>query len=145
MPKRSRKRNSGVAHIVAAPAEPPPGKRWGLERWQALCSDPVGLRMLLLPLRAGYQLEAARVPVAVLGHVALLACYARNYEGVELVDDYDALLDRIDEGHLPEHVDRWLLSCLLILHRRNHFPLRDVFEDLGYDDVYTQLVTIEGE
>jgi hypothetical protein len=52
---------------------------------------------MLTALMAGTPLEAARIPTAALLDALLIAFAARTYCEAELVDDFSALMHRVDE------------------------------------------------
>lgn len=87
----------------------------------------------------GNQLVARRVPVDGLPPVVLLACYARQY-GVELVDDYEALLERYWEN-VGEcyHPDKFMASCIIHLHARGLAPGDEAFESVNIPKIYEEL------
>lgn len=68
--------------------------------WQVffrLQRSPVLRSEMLTALMSGTQLLAERIPNALLLDVALLATASRRYLEAEIVDDYAALLRRVEE------------------------------------------------
>jgi hypothetical protein len=138
-----RRRNQVVQHVepIQSAERPPP-----VDRWLASV-DLVQRDVLLTALRSGYQLQAVRVPTPLLPAAVLLGCYARNYEGVELFDDYDTLVDLLDHALSAwgsvQHPDLYLASCARLLHKRHQIPDRQVFEELGFHEIFQAVITVE--
>lgn len=86
--------------------------------------------------KRGDQLVSRRVPVDALPCVVIMASYLRTYD-VELVDDFDKLIERYDD-HISEvfHPDKFLASCISILHKRYQAPSAEAFESIHIHDVY---------
>lgn len=99
-----------------------------------------------MALRSGYQIEVATLDYQVLPAMLILACYAREYEDVELVDDYEGLVKAVDEGMgefgLFAHPDLFLASCIRLLHKREMAPSYEGFLDVKMDKMFQQLTNV---
>lgn len=99
-------------------------------------------------LRSGYQLESATIPYQAVPAVLMLACYSREYEDVELVDDYEGLVrayrEAVSETGQCAHPDLYLASCISILHDRGQVPSYEGFLDVRMDKMYNELTNVEG-
>ncbi len=60
--------------------------------------NPLLRSQLITALLSGHQLEVERLPAATLLDAVLLSMAARNYAESEVIDDYSALLRRVDEA-----------------------------------------------
>ena len=85
-------------------------------------------------------LNPSTIPVDGLPPVIILAAYARTYE-VDLTTDYDYLIDRYQE-RMSEvcHPDKYLCSCIVILHGRGQFPGDEAFEAINIPNIYEELI-----
>jgi hypothetical protein len=120
-----RRRNQVVQHVepIQSAERPPP-----VDRWLASV-DLVQRDVLLTALRSGYQLQAVRVPTPL------------------LFDDYDTLVDLLDHALSAwgsvQHPDLYLASCARLLHKRHQIPDRQVFEELGFHEIFQAVITVE--
>lgn len=142
--KRSRKKQPRqVANYTVEPVKQT--ERWSVERFMGGIGDAVLKSCLRMALRSGYQLRTILVPEQALPAVVILACYAVNYQGVELVDEYDTLLElyyQSVQDNTCAHPDKYLATCIYLLHKRDQFPSLDSFKDVRVDDLFEQLVII---
>lgn len=140
--RRKKKVREQAAEVVSTQRE-----RFTVERFLHGIGDPMLKESLVMSLASGYQLEAKRVPYQVVPCVLMLACYARNYEDVELVDDYEDLVrahrEAISEVGLCAHPDLYLASCIAILHGRDQVPSYEGFVDIKLDRIYRELINVE--
>lgn len=132
------------AHIKPPAREPAPVPVVGPGRYTATrflsdCSDET-YWFLVNSWKEGDQLDSHGVPVDGLPAVVILAAYARQY-GVDLVDDYVALLDRYWET-LKEtnHPDKFFASCIVILDETGQAPDEASFETIRVPDIYEELL-----
>jgi hypothetical protein len=127
---------------VQAPAKPT-----ATERFLGGLQDAVAAAVLRQALGSGYQLRAALVPARAAPAVVILAAYARQFLGVELVDSYERLLDVQREAFLEgcQHADKYFVSCICILAQRGEAPSEQSYIDLHIPEVFSELVTTEGE
>lgn len=87
----------------------------------------------------GNQLGSRKVPVDALPAVVILSSYARQY-GVELVDDFDALLERYNDNMREcSHPDKFFASCVVILSERGQVPDDASFESIRIPEIYEEL------
>jgi len=88
--------------------------------------------------KAGEQLVADAVPREALPAVLILAAWGRRVD-VEIVDDYDALLERtstaLKDGNL-HHPDLFFVSCICILAERGQEPTIGGFETINVPDIF---------
>jgi hypothetical protein len=94
--------------------------------------------------KEGEQLEAADLPTECLCCVIMLAAWAHRFE-VELVDDYDALLQRARDAmqaYELHHPDMFFVSCTCILAQRGEAPTLGSFEQIGIPEHYENLIGI---
>ena len=76
--------------------------------------------------------------------VLILAAYSRNYQDVELVDDYERLVtDTAAVFGEVAHPDKFMASCITILHPRDQYPSLEAFEMIGLPGIYEELVRVE--
>ena len=109
--------------------------RYTPERFVSDCS-PESQAMLTKTWKRGEQLAARRVPVDALPCVVIMASYLRTYD-VELVDDFDALLDRYSDNVADCcHPDKFFASCIKILHLRLLSPSPEAFESIRIHEIY---------
>ena len=101
--------------------------------------SPVLRSQVLLALMAGTPFEVERLPVAALPDVALLATASRSYCEAEIVDDYAALLRRVEEewgapDWTCKRFDSPHLCCL-------DFILKGTTEFVAAEDLYISELT----
>ena len=125
--------------------EPAPAPTLGPARYTATrflsdCSDET-YWFLVNNWKEGDQLDSYGIPVDGLPAVVILAAYARQY-GVDLVDDYVALLDRYWET-LKEtyHPDKFFASCIVILDETGQSPDEVSFETIRIPSIYEELLS----
>lgn len=116
-------------------------ERYHAARFMADCS-PATDAMLRKAFLNGDQLVARRVPIDGLPVVVILASYLRDY-GAELVDDYDALLDRYWENK-PDcnHNDKFFASCIWILWQRVQTPEDQAYTNINVPGIYEELFNV---
>jgi hypothetical protein len=114
-------------------------ERYCVDRFLGDCSDET-YKFLKAQWMEGNQLFASRIPVDGLPPVVMLAAYARLYS-VELVDDYDLLIERY-QCHIKEcyHPDKFFSSCISILADRGQYPELESFEILNIPNIYEELL-----
>jgi hypothetical protein len=113
--------------------------RYTVERFLSDCS-PATAKLLRAAWANGDQLAARRVPADGLPCVLILASYARVY-GVELVDDFDALLERYKELESEfYHPDKFFGSCICLLAAHGQWPDEVSFESIGIPHIYEELL-----
>lgn len=131
--------------VVVAEA---PAERFSIERFfGSVRNDPFMVDVARSALGSGYQLSARAVPDIVLPCVVILACYSRVYEDVELVDDYDRLIDdmrgAVSTFGIVAHPDLFMASCICILHQREEVPSYEAFSAINIPALFKQLVYLE--
>lgn len=123
--------------------------RYTVERFLGGIGDCVLREHLTVALRSGYQLDVSVLPYDVLPAVLILACYSREYEDVELVDDYEALVigfrDAISVPGQTAHPDLFLASSISILHDKAQAPSYEGFLDVRMDKIYNEMTNVEDE
>jgi hypothetical protein len=90
--RKSRKEEKSSA-ITHDPGEPT------ISDWEFFFRDqraPVLRSQMITALMAGHPFEVERLPTATLLDAVVLSMAARNYLDAEIVDDYNALLERTD-------------------------------------------------
>lgn len=146
MPKTRKKRRSREPAEVHTGA-PTKEERFSTERFLYGIGDPLLKEVVVASLRSGYQLESQRVPYPAVPAVLILACFAREYADVELVDDYEDLIkamrEAISEPGQCAHTDLYLASCICILHDRQQAPSYESFVDVRVDKMFSELVNVE--
>lgn len=145
---RSRSRAREEAQFIETSTVPTRGPaRFTIERFLHGIGDVVLKNTTLLALRCGYQLEVARVPYSVAPVIVILAAYGRHHAGVELVDDYDKLMELQREATSVygecAHTDLFLASCIAMLHRRDEFPCYEAFEAVGVPKLFDELIVAD--
>lgn len=118
--------------------------RFTVERFLHGIGDAVAKHLTLVSLSSGYQLMTKNLHPQTLPAILILACYSRYYVDVELVDDYDRLVEEY-QATITEcaHPDKFMASCIVILHPREQFPSYEAFEAIGLPALFPQLVNIE--
>lgn len=118
------------------PAEEAGPVRYTQERlfWDVDADTVKALRQVW---KDGEQLATEALPDCAVCCVLLLAAYAKRFD-VELVDDYDALIERACDG--KHHPDLFFISCIRILHQRGEAPTLGAFVQIGIPDLYEDLV-----
>jgi hypothetical protein len=140
--RRQRQPRGEKKEVQRAPNTGP--DRFTVERFMGGVGDAVANDLTLLALRSGYQISARSLHVQVLPAVLILACYSRYYEDVELVDDYDRLLDEVKQNIADfAHPDKYLASCIHILAQREQYPSLEAFEAVGVPNIYNELIQVE--
>lgn len=119
-------------------------ERFTVERFLHGIGDAVAKHLTLVSLSSGYQLSVKKMHPQTLPAMLILACYSRYYVDVELVDDYDRLIDDYLQN-VPEcaHPDKFMASCICILHPREQYPSYEAFEAIGMPALFPQLVNLE--
>lgn len=131
---------SEVLRYPPAPVRPTGRARFTVERFFEDCCEQTAT-MLKKAWKRGDQLVSARVPVDGLPCVLILAAYAKVYE-VELVDDFDALVERYEE-HVGEfsHNDKFMGSCICIVWGNTRYlPEVASFEAINIPAIYEELL-----
>jgi hypothetical protein len=123
--------------------------RFTVERFLGGIGDVVLRQSLVVALSSGYQLDVSALPYDVLPAVLILACYSREYEDVELVDDYEALVagfrDAISVPGQCAHPDLYMASCISILHDKAQSPSYESFVGMKMDKIYNEMTNVEDE
>src|SRR5690606_8107213 len=130
-PKKRRQRapREPKGEVQKAPGTGP--DRFTVERFLHGIGDVVAQHLLQMALRSGYQLETRMIHPQTLPAILILACYSRYYEDVELVDDYDRLVEDYSTAIAEvAHSDKYLASCIRLLHAREEYPSLQAFEDV---------------
>jgi hypothetical protein len=107
---------------------------WGID------SDTV--KALKQVWKDGEQLATEAIPDEAICCVIMLAAWGRRF-GVDLVDDYEVLLQRARDGMLEtriHHPDLYFVSCACILYQRNEEPTIGGFEQIGIPAHYEALI-----
>lgn len=118
--------------------------RFTVERFLHGIGDAVAKHLLQMALTSGYQLNVKMMHPQTLPAMVILACYSRYYMDVELVDNYDRLLDDYQTVVAEcAHPDKFMASCICILHPREQFPSYEAFEAIGMPNLFPQLVSLE--
>ena len=140
--RRQRAPKEQKGEVQKAPGTGP--DRFTVERFLHGIGDVVAKSLLQIALSSGYQIETRMIHPQMLPAILILACYSRYYEDVELVDDYDRLVDDYWTAVAEvAHSDKYLASCIRLLHARDAYPSLQAFEDVRVPDLYRQLVTVE--
>lgn len=144
--KRKRMRKAGTpregGEVQKHPGTGP--ERFTIERFLHGIGDAVAKDLTRLALSSGYQLEVRKMHPQTLPAILILACYSRYYVDVELVDDYDRLIDEYQTAIAEcAHPDKFMASCICILHPREQFPSYEAFEAIGMPNLFPQLTNIE--
>lgn len=128
-------KGQGKPHCYTDPIGP---GRFTPERFFGDCT-PESEALLRKAWKKGQQLIAARVPVDALPCVLIMAGFLRQYS-VDLVDDMDALCQRWEDriGDC-QHADKYLASCVNLLHKRGMIPDAASFESVGIPQLYEEL------
>lgn len=117
-----------------------------VERFVHGIGDPIVKESVLLALASGYQLTADAIPDQALPVVVMLAAWAKHYEDVDLVDDYEMLLEAQREAFRScgncAHPDLYLASCICILDAQGQYPSRAGFEDVGIPAIFEELTNV---
>jgi hypothetical protein len=104
--------------------------------------DKETLKALKDVWKEGEQLATDAIPDNAIACVTLLAAYGKK-QGVELVDDYDALLQRCRDGmgaSTLHHPDLFFVSCICLLALREDEPTLGGFEQIGITEHYEDLI-----
>lgn len=118
--------------------------RFTTDRFMGGVGDPLAKDLLKLALSSGYQIEVKKIHPQTLPAMLILACYSRYYVDVELVDDYDRLVDEYKTQIADvAHPDKYLASCIVILHARDAYPTYEAFQDVRVPELFQQLTNIE--
>jgi len=107
---------------------------WGVE--------PATVKALKQVWADDEQLATEAVPEDSLCVVILLAAWGRRF-GVELVDDYDLLLQRARDAMAASnlhHPDLYFVSCVCILAQREDAPTVGAFEQINIPEHYENLI-----
>lgn len=117
-----------------------------VERFLHGIGDPVLKECLIVALGSGYQLTADAIADQALPVVVILAAYAKYHEDVDLVDDYELLLEAQREAFGSAgncaHPDLYLASCICILDSQGMAPSRAAFEDVAVPTIFTELTCV---
>lgn len=121
--------------------------RFTVERFFGGVGDAIMVDQAVRVLRSGYQFSTAALDYQLIPAFVILATWALHYEGVELVDDYPALLkaqrEAFAEGCVCAHPDLYMASCICLLAERADVPSRETFGTIGVPQLFQQLVTVE--
>lgn len=147
-PKKRRKRRASVESVQFVEAAQLRGPaRFTGARFFSGVGDVVMIDAARQALRTGYQIETATLDYQLVPAFVILATWALFYEGVELVDDYERLLEAhreaITEGSLCAHPDLFMASCITLLAKREQHPCRESFEAIGFPGLFNELVLVE--
>lgn len=88
------------------------------------------------------QLATEQVPEDILCVVIMMAAWGRRF-GIDVVDDYDTLLQRAYDLMVAQslhHPDLFFVSCICILHKRNEEPTVGGFEQLSIPEHFATLI-----
>lgn len=109
--------------------------------------DVVQTGAVIAALGSGYQLCVEALHGDVVPAIFILATYARLDLDMELVDDYELLVERQRAAFLDycHHPLLYLASCTCILHARGDTPSLQAFTDVGVDRVFADLVDADEE
>lgn len=85
--------------MVKNKVPPPPTGQYALElrRYFFMECDPIAVSDLVVCLAAGVPLPVQRIPTCLLPHVVLLATIGLRAYNQQIVDDYVALLERLED------------------------------------------------
>lgn len=119
-------------------------EKYTVERFFGGVGDKVATSITLDALDSGYQLVTNAIPTQVLPAMLILAAYSRHFVDVELVDDYEKLIELHNE-YIKEfaHPDKYLASCICILHEREQFPSYEAFEAVQVPRLFSEMTNIE--
>lgn len=118
--------------------------RFTTDRFFGGIGDPLAKDLLKLALASGYQIEVKQIHPQTLPAILILACYSRYYVDVELVDDYDRLVEEYRTQIADvAHPDKFLASCIGLLHSSDAYPSYEAFQDVRIPDLFKQLTNIE--
>lgn len=123
-------------------------ERFTVERFFSGCGDHVATSMALAALRSGFQIEVAAVTWQLVPALVILCAWSLHYNDVDLIDDYDALLELHREAIvgpdvLAAHPDMYLASCIALLAKREEFPGREAFEQVNVPSLYREILQQE--
>jgi hypothetical protein len=89
----------------------------------------------------GEQFDAAAIPRDALPNVTILAAFGSRID-VEIVDDYDKLLDRLrtacNDGNV-HHPDLFLATSIALMAQRGQDITLGGFEAVGVPDIFAEL------
>lgn len=140
--RKPRAPRESKGEVQKAPGTGP--ERFTVTRFLHGIGDAVAQHLFQLALSSGYQLNVKMMHVQTLPAMLILACYSRYYVDVELVDDYDRLIEDYQASMADcAHPDKFMASCICILHPREQFPSYEAFEAIGMPALFPQLVSIE--
>ena len=138
MSKRNRFQSAPAAR-EPAPAPTVGPARYSATRFLSDCSDGT-YWSLINNWKEGNQLNSEEIPTDGLPPVVILSCYARQY-GVDLVDDYERILDRYWESVADvRHPDKFFASCIIILDETKQVPDDESFESIRIHEIYEELL-----
>lgn len=139
---KKRKQREVKGEVQKTPGTGP--DRFTVERFIHGVGDVVAKHLTLISLSSGYQLMTKNLHPQTLPAILILACYSRYYVDVELVDDYDRLVEEYQTAMAEcAHPDKFMASCICILHLRDQYPSYEAFEAIGLPSLFSQLVNIE--
>lgn len=109
--------------------------------------DVVQTGAVIAALGSGYQLNADAPRGDVVPAIFILATYARLALGIELVDDYELLVERQRAAFKDycHHPLLYLASSTCIMLARGETPSIEGFTDVGVDRVFAELVDADEE
>lgn len=114
-------------------------QRYTVERFLSDCSEPTR-EYLMNNWREGEQLVVDEIPADALPPVVMLACYGLT-KGIEIVDDYVALLDRYwEEIATFAHPDKFFSSCIVILDEGGFSPDPESYETIKIPAIFDELL-----
>jgi hypothetical protein len=112
-----------------------------VERFLSSCQPKLAKSLKALWAEGG-QLAAAKVPESAIVPVIIIAAYGKKQD-IELVDDYDALLEAFREltkgGACFQHPDTFFASSICIMAARGQDVSLGGFESIGVPDIYEEL------
>lgn len=135
----ARKRDHLTAPVRESAPVPTLGPgRYTPDRFLSNCSDET-YWYLVNSWKEGNQLIVDEIPIDGLPAVVILAAYARLY-GVDLVDDYKALLDAY-WWNVAEvfHPDKFFASCIIHLDEYGAAPELESFQTIHIERIYEEL------
>lgn len=116
------------------------------ERFVHGVGDPVLKEALLASLASGYQITADALPDQTLPAMVILASFAKYHEDVDLVDDYELLLEAQREAFRSSgncaHPDMFMASCICILDAQGQYPSRAAYADIGVPAIFAELTNV---
>lgn len=120
-----------------------------VERFTHGVGDPLLKELLLSALRSGYQLTASAIADQALPMMLMLAAWGKYYADVDIVDDFEELLEAQREAFRSAgncaHPDLFFASCICILDGHGAYPSKAAFYDLGVPRIFDELTSVTEE